>query len=86
MMTPSSDHTPIEPAAASRVDRLKPLELVVISCVLAVFAGLIVLMSSRSLMLTLIFAGIAFVASFAFMGLLGLGGKQNKEGHGTGKL
>ncbi|GAA1321864.1 ABC transporter ATP-binding protein [Leucobacter albus] len=85
-MTSSSDQTPTESAAAARNDRLKPLELVVISCVLAVFAGLIVLMSSRSLMLTLIFAGIAFVVSFAFMGLLGIGSKQNKEGHGTGKL
>lgn len=78
-MTHPTDGTPHDPITPSRRDRLKPLELLGFSGVLAVFAGLIVLMSSRSLMLTLIFTVIAFVVSLVFVALLGLGGKPSDE-------
>ncbi len=79
MTNPSDHHVPYEPVKPSRSDRLKPLELIVFSGVLAVFAGLIVLMSSRSIMLTLIFTVIAFVVSLVFVALLGLGGKPSED-------
>ncbi|KAM9864880.1 hypothetical protein ACIFOC_02629 [Leucobacter aridicollis] len=63
----------------SRRDRLKPLELLGFSGVLAVFAGLIVLMASRSIVLALIFTAIAFIVSLLFVALLGLGGKPSDE-------
>lgn len=78
-MTHPTDGTPHDPITPSRRDRLKPLELLGFSGVLAVFAGLIVLMSSRSLMLTVIFTVIAFVVSLVFVALLGLGGKPSDE-------
>lgn len=78
-MTNPIDSTPQDPITPSRRDRLKPLELVGFSGVLAVFAGLIVLMSSRSIMLTLIFAAVAFIVSLLFVALLGLGGKPSNE-------
>ncbi|GAA1586257.1 ABC transporter ATP-binding protein [Leucobacter aridicollis] len=78
-MTNPSDHTPQEPMNPSRRDRLKPLELLGFSGVLAVFAGLIVLMASRSIVLALIFTAIAFIMSLLFVALLGLGGKPSDE-------
>lgn len=58
---------------------MKPLELFVFSGVLAIFAGLVVLMASRSFTLTLIFAGIAFFLSLLFVAFLGMGGKTDSE-------
>lgn len=78
-MTNPSDHRTENSISPSRHDRLKPLELFGFSGVLAVFAGLIVLMSSRSIMLTLIFTAIAFVVSLVFVALLGMGGKTNEK-------
>lgn len=78
-MTHPSDHLPEDPNTPSRSARLKPLELLGFSGVLAVFAGLIVLMSSRSIVLTLIFAGVAFVVSLLFVAMIGLGGKRSAE-------
>ncbi|KIP51412.1 hypothetical protein [Leucobacter komagatae] len=78
-MTHPSDQTPQEPITPSRRERLKPLELIGFSGVLAVFAGLIVLMGSRSFVLMLIFMAIAFIVSLVFVALLGLGGKPSDE-------
>lgn len=58
---------------------MKPAEIFGFSGVLAIFAALIVLMSSRSIVLTLIFAAIAFVVSLAFIGAINLSGKKNAD-------
>lgn len=78
-MTESSDPTPQQPVQPSRRDRLKPLELLVFAGVLGVFAGVVVLIASRSLTLAGVFAGIGFIVSVMFVALLGLGGKPSDE-------
>ncbi|MFC5337359.1 ABC transporter ATP-binding protein [Leucobacter denitrificans] len=78
-MTQSSDPKPQDPIIPTRRDRLKPLELLGFSGVLAVFAGLIVLMASRSWVLALIFAVITFIASVMMVALVGLGKKPSDE-------
>lgn len=78
-MTQSPDSAPQDPVTPSRRDRLRPLELVGFAAVLAVFAGLIVLMATRSLMLAAIALGIAFIVSIMMVALVGLGGKPSEE-------
>lgn len=68
-----------EPVTPSRRDRLRPLELVGFAAVLAVFAGLIVLMATRSITLAAIALGIAFIASIMMVALVGLGGKPSQD-------
>lgn len=63
----------------SRRDRLRPLELLLLSGILGVFAGGIVLFTTRNWVLTGIFLGIGFIVSLVFMALLGLGGKPSAE-------
>lgn len=76
--TPEPAATP-DPVTPSRRDRLRPLELIGFSAVLAVFAGLVVLLTTRDLTLAAIFVGIAFIASVMIVALLGLGGKPSAE-------
>lgn len=45
----------------SRRDRLRPVELLGISAIVAVFTGLVVLFSTRELQLAVIFLGVAFI-------------------------
>ncbi|WP_437583038.1 hypothetical protein ACSAGD_12235 [Paramicrobacterium sp. CJ85] len=59
-------------------DVLKPVELLAIAAVFAVFAGLITLMSSRDILLAVIFAGVAFIAGLVFLALFALTVKPNK--------
>ncbi|WP_411701049.1 hypothetical protein [Conyzicola sp.] len=54
----------------SRKDRTKPVELLVLSGVMAVFTGLITLMSTRDIVLSLIFLGIAFVVVLVVLAML----------------
>ncbi|MHA3685257.1 ABC transporter ATP-binding protein [Leucobacter sp. HY1908] len=68
-----------DPINPSRRDRLKPLELVGFSGVLAVFAGLVVLLTTRDIVLALIFLGIAFIVVVMVVALVGLGGKPSAE-------
>lgn len=68
-----------QPVQPSTRDRLRPLELIGFSAVLAVFAGLIVLMASRDPILAVISAGIVFIASLVVVALVGLGMKPNPE-------
>ncbi|MCU1556218.1 MAG: hypothetical protein JWN09_213 [Microbacteriaceae bacterium] len=56
----------------SRQDRLRPLEFVMLSAIIAVFIGLVVLMSTRQLMLALIFFGIAFIVSLVGIAMFSL--------------
>ena len=78
-MTQSSDPQPQDPIEPTRRDRLKPLELLGFSGVLAVFAGLVVLMASRSWMLGLIFAVITFIVCVMMVALVGLGKQPSEE-------
>lgn len=57
-------------AGPSRRDRTRPAELLGISAVLAVFAGLVVLMSTRDLALSAIFFGVAFIVSLVVLAML----------------
>lgn len=59
-------------AGPSFRDRTKPVELIVISAVLGLFAGLVVLMSTREIILALIFLGIAFIVSLVVLAMLAL--------------
>ncbi len=58
--------------APTRRDRTRPAELVGLSGVLAVFAGLIVLMSTRDIVLSLIFLGVAFIVALVTIAMLAL--------------
>jgi hypothetical protein len=53
-------------------DRLRPLELLVIAAVLGIFAGLVVLMATREIVLALVFLGIAFIVSLVVLAMLAL--------------
>ncbi|GAA3588105.1 hypothetical protein GCM10022198_09620 [Klugiella xanthotipulae] len=71
LMPPTPSHEP------SKRDRLKPVELVGFAAILAIFAGLISLMSTRQIELALIFAGGAFIVTLVLLALLGMGMKPN---------
>lgn len=62
----------------ARRDRMKPLELVVISLVIGVFGGGIVLMSTRELVLSAISFGVSFIVSLVVIAMLVLSAKPNK--------
>lgn len=68
-----------EPVTPSRRDRLKPLELIGFSVVLGLFAGLVVLMTTRDLILAAVFLGIGFIVSIMMVALVGLGGKPSQQ-------
>jgi hypothetical protein len=57
-------------AKPSRKDRTRPVELLVLSGVMAVFTGLIVLMSTRDVILSVIFLGIAFIVVLVVLAML----------------
>jgi hypothetical protein len=62
----------------SRRDRLRPLELVGLSFVLALFAGLVVLMATRNIETAGIALGIAFIGSLVGLAMLTLATKPNR--------
>jgi uncharacterized membrane protein HdeD (DUF308 family) len=53
-------------------DRTRPAELLIISGVLSIFVGLVVLMSTREVLLSLIFLVIAFIVSLVVLAMLAL--------------
>ena len=72
------DNTP-EDRRPSLRDRMKPAEFLGIAVVLALFAGLIVLMSTREPILALIFFGVAFIATLVVLAMFALGFKPDDE-------
>lgn|GEM_PF-2520030 len=56
----------------SRRDETRPLELVGLSLVLALFTGLVVLFATRQIVLALIFLGVAFIMSILGLAMLSL--------------
>ena len=61
----------------SRRDRLKPVELLVLSGVMSLFVGLTVLLSTRDLILAAIFFGVAFIVVLVVMAMFSLSIKPN---------
>ena len=62
----------------SRQDRLKPFEFIVLSAVIAVFIGVVVLFSTRQIVLALVFFGIAFIVSLVTIAMLSLAVKPDE--------
>ena len=60
-------------------DRMKPVELIIVSALLAVFTGLVVLMSSRDVILSSISAGVVFIVCLVAMAMFVLAIKPNKK-------
>ena len=63
----------------SRRDVLRPAEYVGGAAIAAVFTGVVVLFTTRDLTLTLIIAGIAFIAVLVVLALLAMAMKPNAE-------
>lgn len=61
----------------SRKDRLRPFEFIVMAAIIAVFIGLVVLMSTRQPTLALIFGGVGFIVSLVVIAMLALAMKPN---------
>lgn len=70
-MTQNTPHQP------SRSDRLKPAELVGISAVMALFVALVILLTTRDVVLTLIAFGGTFIIALVVIAMLVLGMKPN---------
>ncbi|MDQ1597276.1 MAG: hypothetical protein QOI70_700 [Microbacteriaceae bacterium] len=66
-------------SAPSRQDRLRPLEYIVMSAIVAVFVGLVVLMSTREPILATVFFGVAFIVSIVVIAMLALAVKPNSS-------
>ena len=63
----------------SRRDRFRPAELIGLSLIIAVFAGLVTLMSTRDLVLTLIVLGIVFILTLMTIALLVMAVKPDDD-------
>ncbi|MGA1836755.1 hypothetical protein VD659_07470 [Herbiconiux sp. 11R-BC] len=62
----------------SRRDRLKPVELLVLSAVMSLFVGLVVLLATREILLAAVFFGIAFIVTLVVMAMFSLSIKPNE--------
>lgn len=60
-------------------DRLKPVEILIVSALLGIFTGLVVLMSSRDLILSSIAFGAVFIVCLVAMAMFVLAIKPNKQ-------
>ncbi len=65
-MTQNTPHQP------SRSDRLKPVELVGLSGGMALFVGLVILLSTREIMLSVIALGITFIVALITIAMFSL--------------
>ncbi len=66
------DIAPQDPQPPTWRERTRPVELLAIAGVLAVFAGLITFMSVRDAILSLVIAGSAFIVSLVVLAMLAL--------------
>ncbi|WP_394768402.1 hypothetical protein [Lacisediminihabitans sp.] len=62
----------------SRQDRLKPLEFIVLSAIVSGFIGLVVLLSTRQPVLSLVFFGVAFIVTLVTIAMLSLAVKPDE--------
>jgi galactitol-specific phosphotransferase system IIC component len=63
----------------SKRDVFKPVELIVLSAVMALFVGLTVLLSTRNALLAAIFFGVAFIVVLVVIAMMVLTFKPNKS-------
>ncbi|SMG45665.1 hypothetical protein [Agreia pratensis] len=63
----------------SKRDVFKPVELIVLSAVMALFVGLTVLLSTRNPLLAVIFFGVAFIVVLVVIAMMVLTFKPNKD-------
>ncbi|PZE28071.1 MULTISPECIES: hypothetical protein [unclassified Curtobacterium] len=63
----------------SRRDRLRPVELLAISAIVAVFVGLVVLMSTRQPELAAVFLCIAFIVVIVVLAMLQLAATSEQD-------
>jgi F0F1-type ATP synthase assembly protein I len=71
-----TDQTPQPP---SRRDRFRPLELLVLSAIIAVFVGLVVAASIRNWETGAIFGGIAFIVALVVLATLAITTRPDVE-------
>lgn len=67
-----------DPITPSRRDRLKPLELLVMSAIVALFVGLVVWGSTRQVGLGAIFAGVGFIVALVVLATLAITTKPDE--------
>jgi hypothetical protein len=65
------------PAKPTRSELLKPVELVSISAIMALFVGLTIVLTTRNWALTGIAFGITFIVALVTIAMLALGDKPN---------
>ncbi|MEO6310213.1 MAG: hypothetical protein ABIO33_05970 [Leifsonia sp.] len=70
--------TSTPPQKPSRSDRLKPVELVGLSGVMALFVGLTILLTTREILLSVIALGITFIVVLVVIAMLVLNLKPNE--------
>ncbi len=58
--------------SATRRERLKPVELVVMAAIVAVFIGVVVLATTKDLSLASIFLGVSFIVTLLLLAMLAL--------------
>jgi Flp pilus assembly protein TadB len=63
----------------SRRDRLRPAELLGLSAGFALFVGLVVLLTTRQIPLSLVSCGVAFIATIIVISMLTLAAKPNAD-------
>jgi hypothetical protein len=66
-------------AIASRKDRIRPAELLSLSGGLALFAGLIVLMATRDIILSLVVVALVFIVVLVVLAMLTLAAKPTGD-------
>jgi hypothetical protein len=69
-----TQNTPHQP---SRSDRLRPAELVGLSGGMAIFVGLVTLLSTREVLLSVIALGVTFIIALVSIAMFALGIKPN---------
>jgi hypothetical protein len=67
------------PTPPSRRDRFRPVELLLLSAIVAVFVGLVVAGSVRNLVLGGIFAGVGFIVALVVLATLAITTKPDVE-------
>jgi uncharacterized membrane protein len=63
----------------SKRDIFKPVELIILSAVMALFVGLTVLLATRNPLLSVIFFGVAFIVVLVVVAMMVLSFKPNKS-------
>jgi uncharacterized membrane protein YkgB len=69
-----TSNTPHQP---SRSDRLRPAELLGLSGAMALFVGVVILLSTREVMLSVIALGVTFIIALVTIAMFVLGMKPN---------